>query len=204
MDANGNADTNRRLMPHELKALWRVAKNPRDAAILWTFYATGCRLAELVGLDCTDLHGDAEGRGILRLLNSKRRRKKADPQVNHRHSGREYRTVPMLKPAVDALRVYLAGRTEGPMFLGRSGGRIDVRSVQWIVERLSGRAGIPKISPHALRHTFATASLEAGCSLRQVQQMLGHRNTASTEVYLHETTTWMREQYEKLPLPGAG
>ena len=147
----------------------------RDKAILELFYASGLRLSELVGLDLDDLN--LAGR-VVRVLGK----------------GRKERLVPFNRTAGEALRAWLADReglafasqqrrprscaengTREPLFLNYQGGRLSTRSVDKLVRRYvaacSTRFGI---SPHALRHSFATHLLEAGADLRAIQELLGH------------------------------
>lgn len=155
----------------------------RDAAILELFYASGLRLSEIVALDLDDVN--LAGR-VVRVLGK---------------GGRE-RLVPFNQAAARALRGMMADhaalparpragaarhrRARHPLFLNLRGGRLTTRSVDRIVRRYVREAGIPAgISPHALRHTFATHLLQAGADLRVIQELLGHAHLGTTQRYTH-------------------
>jgi integrase/recombinase XerC len=155
----------------------------RDRAILELFYASGLRLSELVDLDLQDVN--LPGR-IARV----------------RGKGGKERLVPFNHATADALRAMLADRSgaagrparggdrqrraRDPLFLNIRGGRLTTRSVDRVVRRYVGEAGIPRgISPHALRHTFATHLLQAGADLRAIQELLGHARLSTTQRYTH-------------------
>jgi integrase/recombinase XerC len=167
----------------------------RDKAILELFYASGLRLSELVGLDVDDVN--LSGR-VLRVMGK----------------GRKERIVPFNPTAGKALRAWLAdregllhARPEGrayrrnkrdPLFLNYQGGRLSTRSVDKLVRRYvsacSTRFGI---SPHALRHSFATHLLEAGADLRAIQELLGHARLSTTQRYTHVNAAQLIETYRK-------
>jgi integrase/recombinase XerC len=169
----------------------------RDKAILELFYASGLRLSELVGLDLDDLN--VSGR-VVRVLGK----------------GRKERIVPFNRTAGDALRAWLADReslrsqngtktpvmrgkrTRDPLFLNYQGGRLSTRSVDKLVRRYvaacSTRFGI---SPHALRHSFATHLLEAGADLRAIQELLGHARLSTTQRYTHVNAAQLLDTYRK-------
>jgi integrase/recombinase XerC len=179
----------------------------RDRAILELFYASGLRLSELVGLDLEDVN--LSGR-VVRVLGK----------------GRKERIVPFNRSAAEALRAWLADReqfvpnrglTPGggqtppprgqtptprrarqPLFLNYQGGRLSTRSVDKLVRRYvaacSTRYGI---SPHALRHSFATHLLEAGADLRAIQELLGHARLSTTQRYTHVNVGQLMESYRK-------
>jgi integrase/recombinase XerC len=169
----------------------------RDKAILELFYASGLRLSELVGLDLDDVN--LSGR-VVRVLGK----------------GRKERIVPFNRTATEALRAWLADR-EGlrtpaagkspimrtkrhrePLFLNYQGGRLSTRSVDKLVRRYvaacSTRFGI---SPHALRHSFATHLLEAGADLRAIQELLGHARLSTTQRYTHVNAAQLIDTYRK-------
>jgi integrase/recombinase XerC len=169
----------------------------RDKAILELFYASGLRLSELVGLDLEDVN--LSGR-VVRVLGK----------------GRKERIVPFNRTAGDALRAWIADR-EGlrptpdgkipimrgkrprePLFLNYQGGRLSTRSVDKLVRRYvaacSTRFGI---SPHALRHSFATHLLEAGADLRAIQELLGHARLSTTQRYTHVNAAQLLDTYRK-------
>ncbi len=151
----------------------------RDRAILELFYASGLRISELVGLNLSDV--DLQER-LVRV----------------RGKGRKERIVPMGRKALEALVPYLASRGDLPgqggteskepeaMFLNHRGGRLTARSVSRVVLRhlLTSRLG-KKITPHGLRHSFATHLLSAGADLRAIQELLGHASLSTTQRYTH-------------------
>jgi integrase/recombinase XerC len=151
----------------------------RDRAILELFYAAGLRMGELVGLNRSDV--DLQ-EGLVRV----------------RGKGRKERIVPVGRKALEALVAYLAKRSESPgkgvadwkepdaMFLNHRGGRLTARSVSRIVLRHLLTSGLgKKITPHGLRHSFATHLLTAGADLRAIQELLGHAQLSTTQRYTH-------------------
>ncbi len=153
----------------------------RDVAILELFYSCGIRLSELVSLNADALHADAD---CVRVLGK----------------GRKVRLVPVGEYAREAVQEYRrrAGvSTSGPLFLSRLNRRMSARSVQLMLEKYLRVSDIPfSISPHKLRHTFATHMLDAGADLRAVQELLGHASLSTTQIYTHVTRTRMREVYQ--------
>ena len=166
----------------------------RDRAILELFYASGLRLSELVDLDLQDVN--LSGR-VVRV----------------RGKGGKERLVPFNRSTADALRAVMAdGRVSGPdgpglhrprnrrfpLFLNLRGGRLTTRSVDRIVRLYVRRAGLGQtVSPHALRHTFATHLLQAGADLRAIQELLGHANLSTTQRYTHLDVGRLMEVYRK-------
>ena len=157
----------------------------RDRAILELLYAAGLRVSEIAALDLGSI--DLETR-----------------QIRVWGKGSKERMVLMGKPATEALRQYLnAGRTRllGPtrtnaLFLNRYGQRIAERRIQYIIKKYADQAGIHgRVFPHMLRHTFATHMLDGGADLRVVQELLGHANLSSTQIYTHVTRSQMRSRY---------
>ncbi len=148
----------------------------RDRAMLETLYATGARASEVVGLKLEDLYLDS---GFLKCFGK----------------GSKQRIVPLGRPAVNALRGYLeqlrpkltAGRTEAPYVFVSRGGKGLTREMLWVlVKKYVKRAGLTgKVSPHTLRHSFATHVLAGGADLRTVQEMLGHASIQTTQIYTH-------------------
>lgn len=163
--------------PRHAFAVWR------DKAILEVLYSSGIRVHELVGLndDDVDLLGE-----VLRV----------------RGKGRKERLAPLGLPAVDALRRYLelrARTARGPLFVNQEdGGRLTARSVQRILKKYLIAANLdPSLTPHKLRHSFATHMLDAGADLRSVQELLGHANLSTTQIYTHITPERLKKVYEK-------
>ncbi len=156
----------------------------RDKAILETFYSTGIRLMELVGLDITDI--DFIG-GVIKVYGK----------------GKKERLVPIGDRALQTIRTYLSGREEKKLsnkalFLNREGTRLGKRSIQNIVDKyINATCRKQNISPHTLRHTFATHLLERGADMRSVQELLGHINLSTTQIYTHVTTQHLRLVYDK-------
>ena len=156
----------------------------RAKAILELFYGTGIRCGELVGLDLDDVDMDAR---MVRVLGK----------------GRKERVVPFGRPAAEALRRYLPQRegTRPPtaaLFVNKRGGRLTDRFVRYMLaDRVVQVAGARRISPHALRHSFATHLLERGADLRAIQELLGHASLSTTQRYTHVNTRHVLEVYKK-------
>lgn len=158
----------------------------RDRAILETLYSTGIRVSELVGLSLVDI--DFIG-GIIKVYGK----------------GKKERLVPIGDKALRAIRNYLDTRRliskikeEKPLFLNKGGSRLSDRSVRRIIDKYIHKISYKeKISPHTLRHTFATHLLNRGADLRSVQELLGHANLATTQIYTHVTTDRMKSIYDK-------
>jgi len=117
--------------------------------------------------------------------------------------GDKQRIVPYGRPAAQALSDWLAVRSLGmrtpspAVFIGERGGRLDSRVARSVVNRLAREAGLPEISPHALRHTAATHVLEGGADLRAVQELLGHASLATTQRYTHVSVERLRASYRQ-------
>ena len=155
----------------------------RDRAVLELLYSSGLRVSELTGLDIGDL--DLSG-GMVRVMGK----------------GGKERIVPVGSRATQAVREYLAQRGElagsGPLFLNTRGQRINRRSVTRIVDAHVLRvAAFKHISPHTLRHTFATHMLEGGADLRSIQELLGHASLSTTQKYTHVGIDRLMEVYDK-------
>lgn len=162
----------------------------RDAAILELFYSCGVRLSELVALNADAL---LPGADCIRVLGK----------------GRKERLVPVGDYAREAVEQYrcLAGvRGDDPLFISRLGRRMTGRSVQLMLDKYLKCSDIPfHISPHKLRHTFATHLLDAGADLRAVQELLGHSSLSTTQIYTHVTRARMKAVYMKAhPRSGGG
>ena len=171
----------------------------RDRAILELLYSTGVRVAELVSRDIDDLDFDAE---MLRVTGK----------------GNKERLVPVGRPALEAISTWFDDRRklaaerllknrqidDDAIFLNARGGRLTTRSVERFVVKYGERAGIKQVvTPHALRHSFATHLLEMGADLRSVQELLGHASLSTTQRYTHLTLDHLTEVYDKAhPLGG--
>jgi integrase/recombinase XerC len=152
----------------------------RDAAVLELLYATGLRVSELASLDLEDFD---RARQTVRVLGK----------------GRKERIVPYGSRAAGALAAYLSGRgdAQGALFTNRTGGRLTVRSIHTIVRRSAAACGITRrVSPHTLRHTFATHLLDAGADLRVIQEFLGHRRLSTTQRYAHVGADRLMQVYD--------
>ena len=160
----------------------------RDRAILEVLYATGMRVSELVGLNFADLD-----------LN--------DQIVHVRGKGRKERVTPLGPTASAAMQRYFQTRQADPksgsfdpeaVFVNKHGQRLSTRSVRRKLDKYLLQCGLdPSISPHTLRHTFATHLLNSGADLRSVQELLGHQSISTTQVYTHLTTTKLKESYDE-------
>ena len=171
----------------------------RDQAILETLYSTGARVGELVGMNWNDLNLDE---GMVRL----------------RGKGSKERLVPIGRVAVESIRDYLthtprrSGRSDaggapaasplpvpvdGPVFQNNRGGRLSARSVERIVRRYAARLENGAVTPHTLRHSYATHLLDEGADLRVIQEMLGHASLTTTQQYTHLATDRLMEVYDQ-------
>jgi integrase/recombinase XerC len=156
----------------------------RDRLILELLYATGMRCSELVGLDLGDI--DRSGR-LVRVLGK----------------GRKERLVPFGRPANAALDAYLNVRKDVPargpaLLLNRRGGRLTDRSVRRsLARRIGAAARKGRVTPHTLRHSFATHLLQRGADLRAIQELLGHASLSTTQRYTHVNARQMLEVYQK-------
>ncbi|MET8874890.1 site-specific tyrosine recombinase XerD [Nocardia sp. NPDC004604] len=157
----------------------------RDRALLELLYSTGARISEMVGLDVDDL--DTEERAV----------------VLHGKGGKQ-RMVPIGRPALAAVEAYLVrgrpvlaanGRgTAGALFLNARGGRLSRQSAWQVLQTAAERAGIgATVSPHTLRHSFATHLLDGGADVRVVQELLGHASVTTTQIYTLVTVNTLRE-----------
>jgi integrase/recombinase XerC len=158
---------------------------PRDRAILETLYSTGMRVGELADLNV----GDADLESSL---------------VKVRGKGKKERIVPLGRKAVQALGAYLderfSARTdrEAPLFVNARNGRLTTRSIARVVDAYVKAVGIrKKISPHALRHSFATHMMDAGSDLRSIQELLGHESLSTTQKYTAMSMAKLIEVYDK-------
>ncbi len=173
----------------------------RDRAILELFYASGLRLSELASLDVEDVN---LGSRMVRVLGK----------------GGKERIVPCTRPAAAAIRAWLPDRLrliesapastvrlrrsrarhrpDDPLFVNRHGGRLSARSIDRLVRKYAKQAATRLgISPHALRHSFATHLLDAGADLRSIQELLGHSRISTTQRYTHVSTAQITDVYRK-------
>ncbi|MCU0640917.1 MAG: tyrosine recombinase XerC [Candidatus Margulisbacteria bacterium] len=179
------------LYPEEVRALFgvvdkRQAAGQRDAAILELIYGTGMRVVEVTSLNVNDLdRGDNE----IRVLGK----------------GSKERIVLFGSHAKSALNDYLGrarsellkGRKAAALFVGRRGSRLTPRQVERLIRFYAAKAGITKkVTPHTLRHSFATHLLEGGADLRMVQELLGHVSLSTTQVYTHVTKERLKKVYD--------
>ena len=160
----------------------------RDRAILEMLYSTGMRIGELtsVSLEDIDLIGEV---------------------VKAKGKGKKERLVPLGQHAIQALRDYQAVRTliargrrvnRRALFVNKAGGRLSERGIRRIFQKYARLVGLDeRVSPHTLRHSFATHMLNRGADLRSVQELLGHSSIASTQIYAHVTTDQMKKVYDK-------
>lgn len=177
------------LFDAEIRALldapaMRTPSGLRDRAMLEMLYATGLRVSELA---CLDVHDVRDGGGQLRVIGKR---------------GKE-RIVFVGGAATDSVAAYVEhgrpglaqpGDAEPALFLNRSGGRITVRSIQRMVKKYIHEIALVRdITPHSLRHTFATHMLEGGADLRTVQGLLGHSSLSTTQIYTHVTNERLKD-----------
>jgi integrase/recombinase XerD len=161
----------------------------RDRAMLELLYATGMRVTELVSLDVSSVTAD-----------------ETSPFVRCMGKGAKERTIPIHDQAFEALTDYLdegrpvliRGKDEPALFLNRRGDRLTRQGFWLILKGYARAANLSEdVTPHTLRHSFATHMLRGGMPLRNVQEMLGHANISTTQVYTHLTSEHVREVYEK-------
>ena len=159
----------------------------RDRAMWELLYGTGLRVSEMVSLDVPDVDLDA---GWLRVLGK----------------GRKVREVPVGGQAVGALRTYLFRRPElakaelanDALFLNARGGRLSARGVRRLLSEAQLKAGLPQsVSPHGLRHSFATHMLDSGADLRTIQELLGHASLSTTQRYTHLSVAKLMSVYDR-------
>jgi len=165
----------------------------RDRAMLETLYSTGIRVSELVDLNLEDL--DEAGEALR--VRGKGRKERLVPLGSHALSAiRHY--VNMVKNDKRFSEAWAAESKDRILFVNKHGGRISSRSVRRKLDKYLRQVGLdPSISPHTLRHSFATHLLDNGADLRSVQELLGHQSASTTQVYTHLTTQRLREAYEK-------
>ena len=175
--------------PDAAKRPWLEYAADRDTAILEILYSTGMRVSELAGMNENDID----------LLAS---------VVKVRGKGKKERLCLLGKPAVRAIQTALEKRSTlvgackragiTPVFVGHTGGRLTTRSIERLMKRYLIRANLdPHMSPHALRHSFATHLLDAGADLRSVQELLGHASLSTTQIYTHVTVERLKQVYNE-------
>ena len=171
------------LLEAPTKETW---EGKRDNAILETLYSSGLRVSELVSLNHDDVDFFS---GLVRV----------------RGKGKKERILPVGQIALKAIRDYAdqkppRDRDQGlkkPLYLNRLGGRLTDRSIRRMILKYSRRIALKKgVSPHMLRHSFATHMLDRGADLRSVQELLGHENLSTTQIYTHVTTKRLKEAYD--------
>ncbi len=186
-----------RKLPHFLseQELTRLLETPsaetplgvRDRAILETLYSAGLRVSELIGLNIADV--DLES-GLATV----------------RGKGKRERLALLGPQALAALRLWLVerekispkARSQSAVYLNKRGTRLTTRSVGRLLQKYLAQAGLdPRASPHTLRHSFATHLLDRGADIRSVQELLGHRSLANTQIYTHVNTQRLRDSYHK-------
>ncbi len=160
----------------------------RNRAIFETLYSCGIRVSELVGLNTPDVD---YRQALMRVLGK----------------GDKERIVPIGKSALTAIQTYrqllnrecgISEKMGGPLFLNKNRGRLTARSVARILDKLVRACGLlTPVSPHTLRHTFATHMLDAGADLRVVQELLGHKSLSTTQKYTHVSIDRLMETYDK-------
>lgn len=165
----------------------------RDRAMLETLYSTGIRVSELVGLEVDDLDLEHEALHVS-------------------GKGKKERLVPLGSHAINSIARYIQhvrndpryrdawaeGSKSRPLFINKHGGRLSSRSVRRKLDKYLREVGLdPTISPHTLRHSFATHLLENGADLRSVQELLGHQSLSTTQVYTHVATQHVQEAYDR-------
>lgn len=160
----------------------------RNKAIIETLYSAGVRVSELAGLNVEDV--DVHN-GVMRVLGK----------------GGKERLVPIGAKAIDAIAAYrdalaqeagIGRQNNGAMFLNKDKGRLSTRSISRVVDKLARACGLAvPISPHALRHSFATHILDGGADLRVVQELLGHRSLSTTQRYTHVSMDRLMAAYDK-------
>jgi integrase/recombinase XerC len=165
----------------------------RDRAMLETLYSTGIRVSELVGLEVDDV----DSAGECMRVKGKGRKERMVPLGSH--------ALAAVNRYIDALRAdprltahWADGKAFRPLFLNKHGQRLSSRSVRRKLDKYLKQVGLdPHISPHTLRHSFATHLLDNGADLRSVQELLGHQSLSTTQVYTHLTTQRMQDAYNQ-------
>ena len=162
----------------------------RDRALFELLYATGTRVSEVVGLNWSSF---TEGGTMVKVRGKRRTERMVPVHTTARQALEEYR------PLWQELKLHKDGAAAGDaVFLNYRGGRLTDRSVRRILEKYTARAGIiRRVHPHIIRHSFATHLLSAGCDLRTIQELLGHRSLRSTQKYTQVSIENLMEVYHK-------
>ena len=160
----------------------------RNRAIFETLYSCGLRVSEIAGLNVFDVDADS---GVIRVFGK----------------GAKERVVPIGSKALDAIQAYrrrvtseldISADDNGPMFLNKVKGRLTTRSIARILDQIVRQCSmLLPVSPHVLRHTFATHMLDAGADLRVVQELLGHKSLSTTQKYTHVSIDRLMQTYDK-------
>jgi integrase/recombinase XerC len=170
-------------LPDTAGILWPL----RDKALILAMYSAGLRISELAALSLPSLDGDLGGGRVLGKGGKERR-------VLFSDEGRE--ALAAYLPAREA-RIK-AERPTDRLFVNRRGGPLSVAGIRWIIARYAGRSGLQKnVHPHALRHSFATHLVNAGCDVRIVQELLGHASLSTTQRYTHVDMERLKKVYAK-------
>lgn len=171
---------------NEPELLLEAATRPRDRLLVLTLLALGLRVSELTKLEVSDLDFQ---RKTLFVRSGK---------------GDKDRCLPLPKILLGPLRGWVGKRQSGQVFPSPRGGRLTTRAVQLLLKRLAQKAKLPgwdrprRVNPHKLRHSFATRTLEAGASIYDVKELLGHESIATTQVYLHSTAARLQEVVDRV------
>lgn len=176
------------LTEQEIQILFDMTQVPlRDKAMLELLYSSGIRIEEMVNLNLKDLDIISE---TLKVFGK----------------GAKERTTPIGGKCLNSIKEYIDERRnlgqvckiDSPMFLNKSGQRITSRGARKVLHGWFIKAGyLKKVSPHSIRHSFATHMLDRGCGIRTVQQILGHKNLATTQIYTHVTLESLRKVYDE-------
>lgn len=174
------------LSEHEPEQLLRATDRERDRVLLLTILYCGLRVSEATKMEVTDVDFS---RGTVLL-----RRAKGDKD----------RVVPIPKKLTGPLRGWIGSRIAGPVFPSRQGGHMTTRAVQLLFKRVAKKAGLRnadkprKVTPHKLRHSYATRLLEAGATILEVSELLGHASIQTTQTYVHTTQTKLKSVVNRI------
>ncbi len=173
-----NVDDTTRIVEHPAETVLAA----RDRAIYEVLYGAGLRVSECVALDVEDILRDGDD-VLVRVRRGK---------------GGKERRVPLGRKAVEAIDAYLVQRgVAAPLFTNARGGRLTARSVQRHISRDGALAGVANVTPHVMRHSFATHLLDGGADLRSIQELLGHASLSATQVYTGVSLDHLMSVYDK-------